>query len=81
MTTGVAFSPPSEGGRQVVAWCAGCKHYVEATEIGEYCPGGDCPRRLRKRVGFICRICEERPIFFPIADYRAHLDEHRKEYA
>ena len=53
MTTGVAFSPPSEGGRQVVAWCAGCKHYVEATEIGEYCPGGDCPRRLRKRVGFI----------------------------
>ena len=81
MTTGIALGPIKDGGRQVVAWCAGCCWYVEATEAGENCPGLDCKRRLRKRVGFICRICELHPIFFTIAEYRAHLDEHRKEDA
>jgi len=80
VTTGIALVPIKDGGRQAVAWCAGCEWYVEATEAGEPCPGIDCPRRLRKRVGFICCICEVHPIYFTITDYRAHLDEHMKEY-
>lgn len=67
----------TDGGRQLVAWCAGCEMYLPVEDAGTRCPGDDCDRTLRKRIGYICRSCDVHPIFFRIDTYRAHLEEER----
>ena len=37
----------------------------------------DESRRLRKRVGYICEVCEVQPIFFTRKDYAAHVKNDR----
>lgn len=59
--------------REAVAWCAGCQWYLDATDAGTLCPGTECGRTLRRRVGVICRDCEIHPIFFSSATYAAHV--------
>jgi len=48
---------------EVVAWCAGCEWYLPVEDAGTRCPGEDCRRTLRRRLGRICRRCEEHPIW------------------
>ena len=58
-----------------VAYCSSCPVYVEEAEIGHLCPFGDCNRKLRLRVGYICQRCEEQPIFFTPASFLNHTCE------
>jgi hypothetical protein len=57
-----------------VAWCAGCKHYIGPEAAGRGCPATDCDRTLRRRVGYICGRCEERPIMFSRFVYMRHME-------
>lgn len=40
--------------KTVVAWCSDDQWHLPADEIGKSCPGDACPRKLRKRAGYIC---------------------------
>ena len=68
--------------KTAVAWCAGHEMYVEVEDVGCPCSMGEScfpfkagSRILRKRVGYICGHCEERPIFFTRKDYDSHVRE------
>ena len=60
-----------------VAWCAGCKWYLEPERAGEPCPSNTCPRKLRIRRGRICHECEDKRIFFDGWAFESH---HRTEH-
>jgi hypothetical protein len=62
--------------KTAVAWCAGCVQYVPIDELGP-CPSVDCERRTRTRVGYICQVCEIRPIFFSAKDFTRHQGDHK----
>ena len=60
-----------------VAWCADCCWYFPVKDVGEYCPGDECKRILRRRLMRICRQCEDRMGFLsPDGDlYDKHVDK------
>jgi len=66
--------------REAVAWCAGCEWYVEAEQAGTRCPSDECSRTLRRRIGYICRRCEDNRLYFNRDDFNADQREHA-EYA
>ena len=41
--------------RETVAWCLDCHYWVDKGNIGGRCLGGDCPRTLVRRVGYLCQ--------------------------
>lgn len=72
-------------GRRVVAWCAACEYYDEASQIGKRCHSLDCDRTLRKRVGYVCEFCEqdgaETSMWLTVENFIAHLVEHVRDGA
>ena len=40
--------------RTAVAWCLDCSWHLPTDEIGTLCPSLDCPRRLVRRVMYVC---------------------------
>lgn len=77
MKSAVRFEPA------VVALCAGCDTYVDASDAGKPCPMTGCetkagsPRRTRRRSGYICLDCENRPFFPGVLDLENHAERHR----
>ena len=64
--------------KTAVAYCAGCAAqgeglYLPVEDIGTTCPSEECGRKLRRRVGYICELCEMRNIFFTATDYNRHV--------
>ena len=69
--------PNSAPVKTAVAWDADCEYYVGLDQLGEGCVGDSgCTRKLRRRVGYICEVCEERFIFFTLPEFYAHQKEH-----
>ena len=65
--------------REAVAWCKGCEMYLPAEDAGTKCPGDDCGRKLRRRVGRICRQCELHPVFLVDIEGNDGYDRHVRE--
>ena len=64
-----------KAGQTAVAWDAHCLYYVPIEELKGGCVSLDSdfpPHKLRRRVGWICKTCDEELIFFNEKSFKEH---------